>query len=474
MPSSLDAKRIKYYAEYHSKIHAIALSLQVPPSGLTCRITPDAVEFAALGNDISENERSLSSIQLPSKVFPTRTTLDPITNDSTLLTLKLAAIPNTSITDHAQTEGLSRTSLSKAAPAEFPVAPLPAAELQGLRNIVCRCCENMLLKSHPSVNKAQDSIQTQGSEELKQDGGPLHRVVDLPSEHWQELVDCWMCHEEDFKELREGDLGARLGQALVGGTYLLIHASDVDQSAVSIESDARAVDWTRGVKRRWRPLACSRCLNPVGDGWYQSRKEDGTDLELIQAKFHKYMVCFEGNDNTGVSLRKTVPPQLFTSYVAAEIFEAARHHATYRFILQDRLKGTDMLLLWMVNWDSTILSNHTFDNDNSICWDDSLTPSISRSWTSEPHSSRRVMKVLYLAHPSLEKQHREDSTELAKKLEVWERWQGDHGVERLEFHKQFALGLLTGLTQSAVSQPPTLNNANIPSMEGMQMSYFEY
>jgi hypothetical protein len=51
-----------------------------------------------------------------------------------------------------------------------------------------------------------------------------------------------MCHEEDFTELREGDLGARLGQALVGGTYILIHAANVNSSAVEIEEDAQAID----------------------------------------------------------------------------------------------------------------------------------------------------------------------------------------------------------------------------------------
>jgi hypothetical protein len=65
---------------------------------------------------------------------------------------------------------------------------------------------------------------------------------------------------------------------------------------------------------------------------------------MIQAKFHKYMIAFKGqNNDTGLPL--SVPRQRFMSYVAAEMFESARHHATYRFILQDRLKGQDMMLV---------------------------------------------------------------------------------------------------------------------------------
>lgn len=65
-----------------------------------------------------------------------------------------------------------------------------------------------------------------------------------------------MCHEEDFTELREGDLGARLGQALVGGTYLLIHAKDVDQHAVMIEEDARSIDVSYSYCRSCTQFIC--------------------------------------------------------------------------------------------------------------------------------------------------------------------------------------------------------------------------
>ena len=91
-------------------------------------------------------------------------------------------------------------------------------------------------------------------------------------------------------------------------------------------------------------MSCSRCLSPVGDGWYQSRKEDGTDLEMIQVKFHKYMVDYHGYNTTSKQELK-VPRQRFASFVAAEIFESARHHATYRFIVQDRLAGRDLMMV---------------------------------------------------------------------------------------------------------------------------------
>lgn len=68
------------------------------------------------------------------------------------------------------------------------------------------------------------------------------------------------------------------------------------------------------------------------------------DLEMIQVKFHKYLVRFIGEDKE-TRQRLMIPKQRFAPYVAAEIFESARHHATYRFIIQDRVKGQDMMLV---------------------------------------------------------------------------------------------------------------------------------
>ncbi|KFH63273.1 hypothetical protein MVEG_10683 [Podila verticillata NRRL 6337] len=465
--------RIPYYAEYHSNINAITLSLKVPPSGLTCKITPDAIDLIPVSQTTSDQPHHVA---LPSRVFPTKTTLDPSSTQSPLLTLKLTAVPSMATP--------STNSLTALGKSEFPPAPLPASQLQGLNNVACGCCGQPLLAT-------QDN---------KEAYGPIQRVVDLPSEHWQELVDCWMCHEEDFTELREGDLGARSGQALVGGTYLLIHAENVNKSAVVIEQDARIVDWTKGTKRRWRPLACSRCLYPVGDGWYQSRLEDGSDLEMIQVKFHKYMVRFVGQcPSIGRSLE--IPRQRFLSYLAAEIFESARHHATYRFIVQDRVQGREMMLLWMLNWDSTILTNQEPARDATMQWDASLSPDLSAQNSHDNRKAQKVMKVLYLKAPSsspssssssdvktlesgLDNTHINNNNSdnniadeihtISKEQTLWDTWRRDPGVERLEFQERLILGLLTVLEQNSSCLPPSqIGASTVLAMDGMRVGAFE-
>ncbi|KAF9113627.1 hypothetical protein BGX27_001161 [Mortierella sp. AM989] len=460
---SLPSEQLKYYVEYHSKINSITLSVQVPKSGLTCTIGSQAIDLIPsnrYGQDaVPTSQVQANRIILPARVMPTRTTLDSSSSQSSLLTLKLVALPSAPISSS------SSSPLTTVSASEFPSAPLPAAQLHGLENLACGCCGNLLLKCDSNTGQ--------------QGEGPIQRVVDLPSEHWQELVDCWMCHEEDFTELREGDLGARLGQALVGGTYVLIHAMNVEGDAVSIEDDACAIDWTKGIKRRWRPLACSRCMHPIGDGWYQSRLEDGTDLEMIQTKFHKYAVEFKGKDEkTGLPL--SVPKQRFASYVAAEIFESARHHATYRFILQDRLRGQDMMLLWMMNWDSAVITSQEPVQDKQIAWDISLQSDLCTSTTSvdstvEHKRGKKVMKVLYLEAPVEEQEAYKREESYPKELALWDRWRGDPGVERLQFNKELLLGLLVTLEQSSSWLPPTLNGAAsaVLAMESMRVGSIE-
>lgn len=54
-------------------------------------------------------------------------------------------------------------------------------------------------------------------------------VKDLPSDHWMELVECWICHETSEKE-HSGQLKpimARENLLLIGSTYLLLHPNDV-------------------------------------------------------------------------------------------------------------------------------------------------------------------------------------------------------------------------------------------------------
>ena len=60
------------------------------------------------------------------------------------------------------------------------------------------------------------------------------KIKDLPSEHWYELVECWICHETKPEEhqARMRPILARPNLLLVGTTYFLIHPDNLVKNAV--------------------------------------------------------------------------------------------------------------------------------------------------------------------------------------------------------------------------------------------------
>ena len=55
---------------------------------------------------------------------------------------------------------------------------------------------------------------------------------DLPSEHWEELVEAWMCHSDQKLCVTNGKRGfwPSPGQALVGGSYILFEKSAMNRN----------------------------------------------------------------------------------------------------------------------------------------------------------------------------------------------------------------------------------------------------
>ena len=63
----------------------------------------------------------------------------------------------------------------------------------------------------------------------------LHQYRDLPSEHWAELVDAWMCHadlklHDEVKKGSKDGFWPEVGEGLVGGSYVLVHEDAVTKT----------------------------------------------------------------------------------------------------------------------------------------------------------------------------------------------------------------------------------------------------
>ncbi|CAG8661725.1 9260_t:CDS:2, partial [Cetraspora pellucida] len=231
--------------------------------------------------------------------------------------------------------------------------PFSANELTKLKNIQCVYCKTPLLKTNA-----------------------FSKIMDMPSEHWEELVDCWMCHQEDYQQARMSDISARENIGLVGNTYFLIHPKDVKSDAVGIEERLAQVDWSKGLSKKWRPLNCTRCMCPIGEGLYQKTKKaeenDASELPLLAIRLSKQAVLVELESDTNESITQKYP---FSAFIAADLFEAAKAHATYRFIIEGQNSNQTYALIWLFGWDTKVITNSLRD-ETQCC---KFSPSVAQS-----------------------------------------------------------------------------------------------
>jgi hypothetical protein len=140
---------------------------------------------------------STSTIRLPALVRSGQSiTLTPSAGTHIHLEGKLAALPPTS-----------------APPMLGTRYPLSAADLRQLEptGICCAACDRIVASLSPAQSQTH--------------------WKDLPSEHWAEMIEIWMCHQDPTwtsKLARHTEQGfwPDKGGLLVGGSYLLVHKED--------------------------------------------------------------------------------------------------------------------------------------------------------------------------------------------------------------------------------------------------------
>ncbi|CAB4488874.1 unnamed protein product [Rhizophagus irregularis] len=151
-------------------------------------------------------------------------------------------------------------------------APFNSTKISSFKNILCSYCKKFLVKKNT-----------------------LKKILDMPSEHWAELVDCWMCHQEDYKHAKIGDIIAQENIGLVSNSYFLLHPNNIEEDSLKVdEEELHEIDWTKGMSKKWISINCSRCFASVGDGLYcKSKEEEKDELKLLAVKLNKYMTLVE-------------------------------------------------------------------------------------------------------------------------------------------------------------------------------------
>ncbi|EIW69056.1 hypothetical protein TREMEDRAFT_62784 [Tremella mesenterica DSM 1558] len=195
----------------------------------------------------------------------------------------------------------------------------------------------------------------------------LEGYKDLPSEHWAEMLDVWMCHQDpswtsQLAEKTNDGFWPTLKTVLVGGSYLLVHRDHVDLKILTAEKSS--------AEQGWFSLNCT-CGAVLG----KQREKDGRPGEGT-VRFDKWALPLQ---------------HPLSAYIISDMLALAQAHASYRFIISDPI-GPRMKI-WLFN-PSVRISYRRATSNNSPSpspFRATFTPSRRSSNTSLVHSKSTDM-----------------------------------------------------------------------------------
>ncbi|NXP84389.1 UBE3D ligase, partial [Passerina amoena] len=240
------------------------------------------------------------------------------------------------------------------------------------------------------------------------------RVLPLPSENWNDLVEEWCCHPNPFARRT---LHPQHGDCFVGDTFLLLNSrneSHVPESPKSKEN-------TR--------VICKRCKTMLG--------------ETVSSGTIKYYVTEVVIQSAEGGFSPTPRSQFVQSIVAQCLLELSSAKSTFRFTIKGD-NGKTYILIWLLNSDTLLVESLGSSSSHSdfTLFGDILTLS------SGPVGSWNALKVLY--QPCIQ----------CRNKELADAWEDDMGVHPLKFPSETCLELLLILGLSTTSLPPSLRCMN--------------
>lgn len=197
-----------YVAEHHAALKHVLAFIG----------SDEKLGFGNLECEVEDGELVVSGTRMPLPAPVAEGKVVPWTQAQGHLELKLPTISASS--SRPNSRAATRTPTTPNTPHDDPDDPAPlldATTLSSIRphTLSCSSC------SLPLVRTGADA-----------------QWDDLPSEHWAELVDAWMCHGDMVLNERVArharGMWPRDGQVLVGGSYVLVSAKDVVQEGLRV------------------------------------------------------------------------------------------------------------------------------------------------------------------------------------------------------------------------------------------------
>ncbi|GAA5861556.1 hypothetical protein JCM3774_002625 [Rhodotorula dairenensis] len=170
----------------------------------------------------------------------------------------------------------------------------------------------------------------------------ITRYNALPSEHWAELLDAWMCHQDqalsDDLIAKGKGIKPRADEGLVANTYLLFPMDLMRNYEVHVEKQPTRAENGDLLN----PAHCASCASLIGWQVVQPDAEETTGRAFRLLKYASYPHCAD---------RTRPQPQRapLSAYLTAEMLETGQAHACHRFVIEDAADEEARLLLWFFN-----------------------------------------------------------------------------------------------------------------------------
>jgi hypothetical protein len=186
------------------------------------------------------------------------------------------------------------------------------------------------------------------------------RAVDLPSDHWFEMMDCWLCVPSDISrfegQIGIGSLAAKENEILIGRTFFILHPNNIIKDTFIINEN---YEIKQTLKYIWKEIKCKQCNQNIGFALVNTSVND----EVVAIKFHKYklnMEMYSSETNKVTKFNKIN----FVECFVVDLFEYANSRASFKFMVKN--KNEELYgLIWLLNWNLYITTNNFGDENIS-------------------------------------------------------------------------------------------------------------
>ncbi|KAJ7485564.1 HECT-like ubiquitin-conjugating enzyme-binding-domain-containing protein [Mycena latifolia] len=301
VPESEVAFSVAYIAEHHENLQHILVFLTVkgatPGVDLEAEVLPAGGDAdSTAGGDylvVKSGPHTSLPLCLPGRTTPGK---KQIRVQSGHYEIKLSTLPSNAPSETTSAPLLDATQLSTVNPTSF----------------ICASCSLPLVQS-----------------------SKILAYKDLPSDHWEELVDAWMCHtdqklNEHVMKHGRGGFWPEPGQALVGGSYILFEENSmVKNHLCPADETKRGEDWR-----------LVRCLCGAVVGRCQEHRTGPEDVRSNVFRMLKYAIRPVSSS--------TEPSRLpLSAFIVEDMSEFVEAHASYRFIILDEEDERARILVWL-------------------------------------------------------------------------------------------------------------------------------